>query len=141
MSDKDWIGVELDGTLATEVSYQDALGIGQPVAMMVKRVKWWLDEGKDVRIITARVEGITSPAVTAGIRDWCIRNLGKILPIVSGIDEGTTEFWSARAVQVVKNTGRISSSENLWRDQRMFDARAQDRKDRLAKIAARKTDK
>ena len=55
-----WIGVDLDGTLAYYDQWRGALHIGEPIPVMLERVKRWLDEGKDVRIFTARVnrEGI-----------------------------------------------------------------------------------
>ena len=51
---KDWIGVDLDGTLAEYHGWNDGK-IGEPIQLMVERVKRWLAEGKSVRIMTARV--------------------------------------------------------------------------------------
>ena len=48
-----WIGVDLDGTLATfDASDPDV--VGPPIPAMVQRVKRWLQEGREVRIVTAR---------------------------------------------------------------------------------------
>ena len=53
-----WIGVDLDGTLAEH--YWPAKGdydptrIGDPIPMMVERVRGWLAEGREVRVFTAR---------------------------------------------------------------------------------------
>ena len=50
-----WIGVDLDGTLAEYNGWQGPANIGAPIPAMVERVKAWLEEGRDVRIFTARV--------------------------------------------------------------------------------------
>lgn len=50
-----WIGVDLDGTLAEYHGWPPDGSIGAPIPAMIERVKQWLDEGKDVRIFTARV--------------------------------------------------------------------------------------
>ena len=47
-----WIGVGLDGTLAMVT--QKPGGIGPPVPLMMQRVHRWLEEGHEVRILTAR---------------------------------------------------------------------------------------
>lgn len=48
-----WIGVDLDGTLAQYNG--DVSIVGDPIEPMADRVRQWLKEGKDVRIVTARV--------------------------------------------------------------------------------------
>lgn len=50
-----WIGIDLDGTLAEYDGWKGVEHIGKPIPSMVKRVKEWISEGKDVRIFTARV--------------------------------------------------------------------------------------
>lgn len=54
---KGWIGVDLDGTLAEYDG--DVNTIGKPIEQMCDRVRAWLKEGKDVRIVTARVAHLT----------------------------------------------------------------------------------
>jgi len=49
-----WIGVDLDGTLATYGGWKGPDDIGAPVPAMMKRVKRWIGEGREVRIFTAR---------------------------------------------------------------------------------------
>lgn len=79
---------------------------------MVLRVKAWLEEGKDVRIFTARVsrESIkdgTWPEsdVRGAIALWCREHLGRALPVTHEKDYHMVELWDDRAVQVVPNTG------------------------------------
>ena len=45
-----WIGVDLDGTLAEAEPWQGFEHIGKPVPMMMKRLKIWLEMGYRVKI-------------------------------------------------------------------------------------------
>jgi len=110
-----WIGVDLDGTLA-HYQFKEVWdgSIGHPVDLMLSRVKEWLSQGKDVRIMTARVaevDGITDGprAVSeqrALISAWLMEHVGCDLPITATKDYHMTELWDDRAVQVQINTGR-----------------------------------
>ena len=105
-----WYGVDLDGTLAEYHGWNPE--IGEPIPKMVKRVKRWIDEGRDVRIFTARVSKFpdTTDAhvtlVRKNIEAWSLKHLGKVLPVTNIKEHGLVEFWDDRAVQVIKNTGR-----------------------------------
>lgn len=111
---KGWIGVDLDGTLAHYDKWEGAEHIGEPIPLMVNRVKRWLKEGKDVRIMTARVavnieEGVLDfrPRVARDFIDaWCMQHIGQKLPVTHMKDFGMIELWDDRCVQVEKNTGR-----------------------------------
>lgn len=117
-----WIGVDLDGTLAEYHGWVAPDRIGAPILRMVERVKYWLAEGKDVRIFTARAwplgierkgytefewEELKKTALIAhdAIRRWCIEQFGKELPITCMKDCHMYELWDDRAVQVIPNTG------------------------------------
>jgi hypothetical protein len=111
-----WIGVDLDGTLAEYNGWQGENHIGNPVPLMVERVKKWLSEGKEVRIFTARAykpvemglfcdEPMTKRESIKLIKNWCKEHIGVVLPIVCTKDYGMTELWDDRCVQVVPNTG------------------------------------
>lgn len=103
-----WIGVDLDGTLAEYHGWQGHHHIGEPIPAMLERVKRWLAEGKDVRIFTARVcpqqefMGITVLAIMA----WCVKHIGRELPITCIKDYSMVELWDDRCVQVMPNTGK-----------------------------------
>lgn len=100
-----WIAVDLDGTLAEYHGIGDG-SIGKPIPPMVKRVKRWLSEGRDVRIFTARVAGPHAALdERRKIRAWCQEHLGQELEVTNQKDHGTVEIWDDRAVQVRKNTG------------------------------------
>lgn len=96
-----WTGVDLDGTLAEYKGWRGPDHIGAPIRRMRIRVVNWLHEGKDVRIFTARTED-SYPA----IRRWCVKHLGRELPITNTKDFAMEELWDDRAVQVIPNTGR-----------------------------------
>jgi hypothetical protein len=99
-----WIGVDLDGTLAEYNGWKGEKHIGKPIPLMVERVKKWLEEGKEVRIFTARVWQY-APDVEDTIQKWCIKHIGQILPITCFKDYGMIELWDDRCVQVMPNTG------------------------------------
>lgn len=109
---KGWIGVDLDGTLAHYDGWKGIERIGEPVPLMLERVKTWLAEGREVRIFTARV-GVAkgrnpSEAMLARfhIQGWCSKHLGVELSITATKDMNMVELWDDRAVQVVPNTGQ-----------------------------------
>ena len=108
-----WVGVDLDGTLAKYTEFTGETQIGEPVPLMVQRVKQWLREGKEVRIFTARVAHPTDmEAVTNAIHHWCILHIGKQLHVTCKKDHKMIELWDDRCVQVVPNTGQRVDGNN-----------------------------
>lgn len=114
-----WIAVDLDGTLAHYDKWVAWNTIGAPIAPMVDRVKRWLEEGRDVRIMTARAnigpEGfmcritgrhVSQADMVEAIQLWCQWHLGASLPVTFSKDFNMIEQWDDRAVQVEPNTGR-----------------------------------
>lgn len=108
-----WIGVDLDGTLARYEGWVGANDIGEPIPLMVERIKKWRRKGRVVKIFTARMHGHGLPDFAGGtvdaltpIQDWCLLHLGEILPVTNVKDFGMIELWDDRAVQVVPNTGQ-----------------------------------
>ena len=102
---KEWYGVDLDGTLAHYDDFKGVGIIGEPIDLMVKRVKRWLAEGKDVKVFTARVAGPDAGIERRAIEKWCQRHIGQTLDVVCCKDYRMVEFWDDRAVQVCPNTG------------------------------------
>lgn len=107
-----WIGVDLDGTLAEYHGWRGPDNIGEPVPLMLERVKQWLAHNKDVRIFTARVSpesctrnNLTLAQVRDGIWKWCDKHLGRRLPITCEKDLAMEALWDDRATQVVENLG------------------------------------
>lgn len=109
-----WIGVDLDGTLAHyegwEVNHNK---IGEPVQPMLRRVIDWLNNHQEVRIFTARVsaKGSDYHVQVRLIQEWCLKHIGKVLPITCMKDFYMVELWDDRAVTVQRNTGRVISDE------------------------------
>lgn len=106
---KGWIGVDLDGTLAHYDNWKaQGTVIGAPLLPMVTRVRTWLQEGKHVKIFTARVSDPEEASVSRPlIEAWCLEHLGRVLEITCCKDYYMVELWDDRAIQVEHNTGRI----------------------------------
>lgn len=102
-----WIGCDFDGTLATT---KDGKQIGEPIPRMVNRVQRWLDKGREVRIVTARVSEELPPrerkANEKAIRDWCWKHLGTEMDVQAEKSPGMRDLWDDRVHRVVRNTGR-----------------------------------
>jgi hypothetical protein len=109
-----WIGVDLDGTLAQYDKWVSPDHIGEPIVVMVDRVKGWLAAGLDVRIFTARVSHdgtyqrlLEARVARSSIENWCEQHFGRVLPITNVKDYAMLELWDDRAVQVEVNTGNL----------------------------------
>ena len=111
----EWIGVDLDGTLAEyDDSYNDTY-IGEPIPLMIDRVKQWITDGLTVKIFTARVSSM-NPYKTEAIsliKTWCVKHIGVELDITAEKDHGMTELWDDRCVSVETNTSIIKSTDCL----------------------------
>jgi len=106
-----WIGVDLDGTMAQYDGFKGDDHVGEPIQPMIDRVKKWIEEGKDVRIFTARNP---HPA----IRKFSKENFGKILPITNLKDRHMQALYDDRAVGIRRNEGEPFSDEN---EKQMFE--------------------
>lgn len=104
---KAWKGVDLDGTLAHYDRWRDVGHIGEPVPRMVARVKRWVADGENVKLVTARANprhNQLGEFLEAWI-PWSLKHLGVILPVTCEKDMFMTELWDDRCRQVVPNTG------------------------------------
>ena len=115
--DGGWIGVDLDGTLAFHDKFSSLEHIGSPIPDMQNRVLKWLEDGVDVRIFTARASRVLqdpslAEEVCRPIIDWCVKHLGRPLPITCFKDFKMVELWDDRCVSVESNTGRIIGSHD-----------------------------
>lgn len=102
MSAGGWIGVDLDGTLAHYTGWKGPDSIGEPIPLMVARVKQWLGMGTTVKIFTARA---CVPEQIPPIQAWLKRHGLPDLEITNVKDFGMIELWDDRCVQVRTNTG------------------------------------
>ena len=104
MSKRGWIGVDLDGTLAQYGGWVEPDHIGEPVAALVDRVRVWLGQGFEVRIMTARAFRANEGEISA-IQDWAEEHIGHRLPVTCQKDYGMIQLWDDRAVRVQENAG------------------------------------
>ena len=96
-----WIGVDFDGTLSHYDHYRGEDHVGAPIDPMVKKVRQWLRDGKEVRLFTARKP---SPA----LRRWMKEHLGEVLQITNVKDHQMQALFDDRAVNVERNTGKTN---------------------------------
>lgn len=96
-----WIGVDLDGTLAKH-SGKISDKIGAPLPTMLGRVKKWVEDGREVRIFTARAD---SALERIKIHRWLEDNGLPALAITNKKDWEMQELWDDRAIRVEHNEG------------------------------------
>ena len=95
------IAVDLDGTLAVYKGYQEGQ-IGEPIRLMMNRVKTWLRHGHEVIIFTARAD---NPKDVEAIEKWLQKHGLPELKITNVKTPDITELWDDRATGVYKNQG------------------------------------
>jgi hypothetical protein len=107
-----WIAFDLDGTLAfvdhTKPYVESE--IGEPIPAMVALLKWYVANGWEVRIFTARAaepDLRKRQEIEVTIKEWCLEHLGMVLAVTCVKDYGIRKIYDDRAVQVEYNTGRI----------------------------------
>jgi hypothetical protein len=109
-----WVGVDLDGTLAEWTDQTSPFHIGAPVPAMVDRVKGWMDTGRRIKIVTARMgaanDGIDVDVQKKVIQTWLDEHLGspysRMIEITNQKDLGMLALWDDMAVTVERNSGR-----------------------------------
>lgn len=104
---EEWIGVDLDGTLAKYNGWKGATKIGEPIPKMVSRVRRWVGHGKKVKIFTARADDERS---VNAIKKWLKTHELPDLEVTNLKDEHMTKLWDDRAVSVEKNTGEVKET-------------------------------
>lgn len=130
---KGWYGFDLDGTLAKYDGWKGIDHIGEPVKPMVELMKRMHDEGKVVKIMTARVAPKENPEMKPNpyrtgnwcvqepdvqtwalknewtplefIQEWCYRTLGFVPEVVYQKDHLMLALYDDRVKQVVPNEG------------------------------------
>lgn len=107
---EEWIGVDLDGTLAKYTEWKGATKIGKPISKMAARVRRWVGRGKKVKIFTARADDERS---VNAIKKWLKDNELPDLEITNLKDHLMKELWDDRAVAVEKNTGEVKEAKSF----------------------------
>ncbi len=122
MSNSGYYAVDFDATLSYYNGFKGATVLGEPIPAMVDRVKQWIAEGKEIKIMTARVWAPLLGSVgheefwkrvdeatnaRRAIEDWTELHIGKRLEVTCQKDYNMIRLYDDRAVQVEPNTGRI----------------------------------
>ncbi len=103
MSDKEWFGVDFDGTLVEYHGWKGIEHMGKTIKPMIDRVRQWLKEGITVKLFTARAsEGEEQIKI---LKKWMIDNGLPELEVTNVKDMYMKVLWDDRCVQVIKNTG------------------------------------
>jgi phosphoribosylamine---glycine ligase len=108
--DGSWIGVDLDGTLAEYSEWSNE--IGKPIPNMIRNVKRWIAEGKEVRVFTARgsVDGKGEAAKYTQlmkIHEWIEDHIGVPLEVTDKKDPGMIRLYDDRVKEVEPNEGTL----------------------------------
>jgi hypothetical protein len=110
VNNKQWIGFDLDGTLAHYDGWMGPEHIGEPIPDMIEEAKRLIDLGITVKVVTARVSHVNeleNSAAERAIQLWCQRYIGKALPVTCKKDFNMWLLYDDRAIAVEKNTGQI----------------------------------
>ena len=93
-----WVGIDLDGTLAQQLESYDGTKIGEPIkGPFFDKVKQAVADGKNIKILTARVANDPDGKIADAIKAWTLKYLGKELPVTNEKDPGMTEIWDDKA--------------------------------------------
>ena len=112
---EEWIGFDLDGTLAKYDGWKGIEHIGAPVTSMVLVAKLLHKLGKKIKILTARVaprdgndEGDADASkAKAYVQKWCAKHLGFVPEVTYVKDASMVALFDDRAVAVEQNKGKV----------------------------------
>ena len=99
-----WIGFDLDGTLALYGGWKGMEHIGEPIEPMMTKLRAFLEEGYEVRIMTARA---FYPRQVPYVHDWLEKHGLPRLGVTNVKDFGMITLYDDRCVQVGPNTGSV----------------------------------
>ena len=125
-SDRPWIGVDLDGTLAKDGKWVDLQHIGQPVEPMMKRVREWTAQGITVKIFTARAG---EPNGILPVKAWLEEQGLPNLEVTNEKDFNMIALWDDRAIQVIANTGIPVLNQSTVTSEKALPTSNRDRKE------------
>lgn len=103
MSNKKWVGFDLDGTLAhyDSGSFNPNI-VGKPIASMINKVKSLQSEGFTIKIVTARA---VVPEQIPIVKKWIKEQGLGDLEVINGKDLNMIALYDDRAIQVITNIG------------------------------------
>lgn len=97
--------VDFDGTLAKHTSDEYQREIGEPIFPMIELIKKEIESGAEVKIFTARASCWADAMEKTDIEIFCLKYLGRILPITAIKEHYIDVYYDDRAIQVVRNKG------------------------------------
>lgn len=107
-----WIGIDFDGTLSQDIGEYDAHGFakpGPPVPLMLERVKRWIAEKRNVKLLSARAADAANVQI---VQDWLHEHGLPSLPVTRVKDSKMIALYDDRAITVERNTGRLFHEVN-----------------------------
>src|ERR1039458_4205115 len=105
-----WVGFDFDGTLAEEVKPFNPAKTGKPIPKMLDLLKEYLRQGATVKIFSARVGA--APVGREAIDKWCMKYVGRKLPITDKKDHLMTKLYDDKAVNP-KDLSAYGTSEGV----------------------------
>lgn len=97
-----WIGFDFDGTIAVEHTFE-------PVIPMVNRMRQYLKDGYEVRILTARANDAHGIQL---VKNWLKKHKFPNLVVTNKKDYQMIVLYDDRARQVIQNTGVVVGEED-----------------------------
>lgn len=113
-----WVGIDLDGTLAAWGKSWDGWSIHEPIAKMVEKIHWLVENEIPWKIFTARVghgDNSWNQGQRQLIQYWCQEHLGCVPEVTATKDHYMVVLWDDRAWNVVMDTGVFQDAPLNWR--------------------------
>lgn len=102
MAEDKWVGIDLDGCLAFHDKWIDHEHVGEPVPLMLERVKQMIKQGTTVKIFTARA---AVPEHIPPVKEWLKQHGLGDLEVTCSKDHKMIALYDDKAIQVIKNVG------------------------------------
>lgn len=109
-NEEEWVGFDLDGTLAKYDGWKGVEHIGKPVPAMVVLAYMLHKFGRKVKILTARVaprDGDDGSNARKYVQEWCRDYLGFVPEVTHLKDASMVALFDDRACAVEQNTGKV----------------------------------
>jgi len=108
---RQWVGFDLDSTLAIFKDDQSPWDIGEVIPLMRDQVFREIEAGFEVKIFTARVCSLNGPEAAelqrCNVQAWCLGNFGQVFEVTNEKDWLMARLYDDRSCTVEANTGKI----------------------------------
>jgi len=85
-----WVGFDLDGTLAEYDGWQGPEHIGAPIPEGLALLQDEMDNGFEIRIFTSRAD---DPKNIPYVQQWCLENIGRVLEVTNVKDPDCVRIY------------------------------------------------